>query len=295
MPRVLVVLYPGCTHGELSPALQLLSGHAEVRMVGPSEDPVLVSEGFHILVDGTFAEATLDDVALVLVPGGDPASVLDDLTLHALIARAAAETKVAAICNGVLLCAAAGIVSERRVTHMAVSPYASSPEFDELLELGAVLFGGSEYVDEDVVIDGPLITAKPWAAIRFAKLALVHAGLLSSDEAASRARYLHGFRDRSLGDPHQRWAIFLTEVAGTQASREDIEAHVEHLRVLERQGKLELAGPFPGRGSGLVVVRARDEAEARAIAARDPFVTRGVRAVEVRRWLLSSEDSNHLL
>ena len=295
MPRVLVILYPGCTHGELAPALQLIAGAADVEMLGPSEAPVRVAEGFSIAVDRRFGDADLGGVALVLVPGGDPASVLEDAALRALLASAAHETKVAAICNGVVLLAASGAVSDRRVTHMAVEAYASRPEHDALLALAATLFAGSRYVDEDVVIDGPLVTAKPWAAIAFAKHAVVHAGLLPRDEAASRARYLHGLRDRSMGAPHQRWAILLTQIAGTTTTRGDVEAHVEHLRALERTGRLELAGPFPDHASGLVVVRARDAAEAEAIAARDPFVTRGVRAVEVRRWLLSCEDSNHLL
>ncbi len=53
---------------------------------------------------------------------------------------------------------------------------------------------GSIYVDRDVVEDGPLVTAKPWAAIAFAEVLATRAGV---PDAAARARYLIGQRDMS--------------------------------------------------------------------------------------------------
>lgn len=291
MPNVIVALYPGCTHGEIVPLLQILDGAATVRTLGPTTDAIHVREGYAVAVDGTFASAGAA-IDLLVLPGGDPITVLEDGALFALVR---ASAKVAAICNGVLLAGLAGVTRGRTITHVATAPYATSPTYDELLTLAARAFEGARWVDEDVVVDGPLVTAKPWAAIDFAKRALVHAGLLERTRAASRARYLRGFRDASHGPPYERWAIALSQIEGVATVRDDVVAHVEHLRALERNGLLELAGPFPEHASGLVVVRARSRDEAEAIAAHDPFVSRGVRRAEVRRWLLSCDDDDHLL
>jgi uncharacterized protein YciI/putative intracellular protease/amidase len=291
MPRVVLALYPGCTLTELAPLLSLLEGAAEALVAGPAPT-VRTQEGLSIQVDASFEEALGLERAMLAIPGGDPTGALEDAALHALVRE---SDHVAAICNGVLVAAASGMCADRRITHTVAPPYAQRPEFDELLALGAELFSGATWLDEDVVIDGPLVTAKPWAAIDFAKKAVVHAGLLHRAEAASRARYLRGVRDRSHGDPYLRFAIFLAQVEGRPTTRADVEAHVEHLRALERTGKLELAGPFAEHRSGLVVVRAKDLAEAEAIAAADPFVARGVRTADVRPWQLSCDDDDHLL
>lgn len=292
MPIALLIVYPGCTQTEVAPLLSLLSTASTLRTLGPTDAPVQTSEGLRIEVDATFDQASLEGAALILVPGGDPAAVMENAALLQLLRSA--PTPIAAICNGALLLAAAGVLSGRSITHTAVEKYAPRPEFDALLQAAASLFAGATYLDEDVVVDGPIITAKPWASIAFAKKVATHAGLLQQDLAASRARYLHGHRDSSFGDPHQRWAIFLTPTE-TQATASDIEAHVAHLRALERRGILTLAGPFAENRADLVVVSAPTRAEAEAIAAADPFVWRGKRSAEVRRWLISSEDNNHLL
>lgn len=292
MPIALLIVYPGCTQTEVAPLLSLLSTACTLRTLGPTEAPVQTSEGLRIAVDATFEQASTEDAALIIVPGGDPESVIENAALLQLLKSA--NIPIAAICNGALLLGAAGVLNARRITHTAVEKYAPRPAYDALLQAASSLFAGAHYVDEDVVIDGPIITAKPWASIAFAKKVATHTGLLAQDIAASRARYLHGHRDRSLGDPHQRWAIFLTPTEA-QATTSDIEAHVAHLRTLERQGILALAGPFPDDRAGLVIVHAPTRAEAEAIAAADPFVQRGVRSAEVRRWLISSEDNNHLL
>ncbi len=289
--RAVLVVYPGCAHGEVAPLLTLFDGAATWTTAGPSRAAVVVREGFAIAVDAAYADVA-GEVDLVVVPGGDFGSVLEDRALAALLSRARV---VAAICNGVLLAGLAGIARGRAVTHTAVPRWAPRPAFDELLAIADRAFAGARYVDEDVVVDGPLVTAKPWAAIDFAKRAAVVSGALSRDEAASRARYQRGFRDRTWGEPYRRWAILLTQIEGVPTSRADVEAHVAHLRALEREGRLEIAGPFPEHASGLVVLRATSREEAQAIAARDPFVTRGVRRLELRPWLISCDDDDHLL
>ncbi len=91
-----------------------------------------------------------------------------------------------------------------------------------------------------------------------------------------------------------RYAIFLEKVPGRDTPRASIDAHVAHLRALDEAGKLVLCGPFTDHASGLVVVHARDKAEAEAIAAADPFVRDGVRTFTVRTWQLANRENNYL-
>ena len=63
-------------------------------------------------------------------------------------------------------------------------------------------------------------------------------------------------------------------------------AHLEYMIALERQGKLFASGPF-GKGTsgdGLTVLRAADEAEAREIMSKDPFIIHGVRTFTIKEW-----------
>lgn len=291
MSELGIVAFPGCAWTEISPALAVLRAPS-VRVLGPGTAPVATAEGVRLLPDVGWAGA--EPPAVLLVPGGDPASVVEDPELHAFLADAVERSVVGAICNGALLLARAGCLRGRSVTHTAVPRYAPVPAFAELLAFAGPVLEGSRYVDEDVVVDGRLVTAKPWAALDFAK-AVARAAGRDREEAASRVRYQRGLRDGSGRDPYVRWVALLAEIPGVPTTRDHVQRHVEHLRALERAGVLELAGPFPGRGAGMVVIRAADEVAARAVAEADPFVAEGVRTLDLRRWLLSCDDDDHLL
>jgi uncharacterized protein YciI len=73
-----------------------------------------------------------------------------------------------------------------------------------------------------------------------------------------------------------------------------VREHVAHLKRLEDQGLLELCGPFPDHAGGMVILRRCSEAQARAIAEADPFVTSGAETYELRRWELSHRGNQHM-
>lgn len=62
--------------------------------------------------------------------------------------------------------------------------------------------------------------------------------------------------------------------------------HLQYMIDIERQGKLFASGPLgdPTRGDGMTIVRAANEAEARDIAMRDPFVVNGIRTFTLQPW-----------
>tara|TARA_R110002020_G_scaffold156117_10_gene337718 strand:+ start:322 stop:615 length:294 start_codon:yes stop_codon:yes gene_type:complete len=75
-------------------------------------------------------------------------------------------------------------------------------------------------------------------------------------------------------------------------------AHVEHLKALDAQGILKMAGPLLGDDEkpigSLVVIAADSKDEAEAIAARDPYAVAGLfESVEVRgfNWVFKNPEA----
>ncbi len=90
------------------------------------------------------------------------------------------------------------------------------------------------------------------------------------------------------------WLILSTPRRGVDeaAIKAHVHEHVAWLLDLEDHGLVFasgplLSGPGVGPGSGVTVLRADDEDEARRIAAGDPFVLAGLRTFEVHQWRLN--------
>lgn len=95
------------------------------------------------------AEVRLADVDAVVIPGGFcPDSLRRDPDAVALVRDAARAGKpVAAICHGSWLMSSAGVLRGRRATSVSAIK-------DDVVNAGA------EWVDEPVVVDGPVITSR---------------------------------------------------------------------------------------------------------------------------------------
>ena len=88
------------------------------------------------------------------------------------------------------------------------------------------------------------------------------------------------------------WVVITRAVAPPQEVRRHLKAHLEHQIRLEKSGIMYGAGPAtrPGEAAaafGLIIIRARDEAEARRIADSDPMHASGVRQYELYAWSLN--------
>lgn len=286
-----VVVWPGCAWQEVAPAVALLAEVRAVHVASPRGELVRVREGYQLAPDGPLDDAP-DDVAELVLPGGELDAVWHDgpalARLGALFRRA---ERTGAICNGVPLLARAVDLAGRRVTHTCAPRYAPRPQWDTLLDAVEPGLAPTTYVDEDVVVDGGLVTAKPWAALAFARA--LAAAARGRAEAAAAARYLGGARELP-GDPYERWVVLLDTIPGVATPRDVVRAHVAWLEALEADGRLVAAGPFPDDAAGMLVLRVAGRAAAEALAAADPFVGAGVRRATLRRWTLSCADNDHL-
>ena len=138
-----------------TPRDELRAAGAEVRVYGVASDPVQTVEGDtdpqqKVEVDGTLADLDVASIDALVVPGGTVNA--DKLRVEERaqdIARAVAEAgkPLAVICHGPWLLVSAGLAKGRRLTSY------SSLSID-------IHNAGGDWVDEEVVVDGNLITSR---------------------------------------------------------------------------------------------------------------------------------------
>src|SRR5690625_4162107 len=132
------------------PLLRMKEAGAEVDVVGPGHaDTHTSSRGYPVNVDVKAADAKADDYDAVIVPGGfAPDRMRINPDLVRLVREANEQNKVvAAICHAGWVLASADVVRGKTVT--------CTPNIkDDMVNAGA------EYVDEEVVVDGNLITSR---------------------------------------------------------------------------------------------------------------------------------------
>lgn len=131
------------------PVLRMREAGAQVRVIGPRKASFKSKVGYPVDADMGIEEARPQDFDAVIVPGGyAPDRMRRHPKMVGLVRDAHQQGKVvAAICHAGWVPASAGIVRGRRVT--------SFPSIrDDLLNAGA------DWVDEEVVVDGNLITSR---------------------------------------------------------------------------------------------------------------------------------------
>jgi uncharacterized protein len=91
----------------------------------------------------------------------------------------------------------------------------------------------------------------------------------------------------------QLYVVFTTPTNGMGPVMENIQKHLAFQKSLEAQGIMFAAGPHwtddekSWDGDGMVVIRAKSLAAARAIAEKDPMHSSGARKFTVRPWLVN--------
>ena len=139
----------------VEPRDALREAGAVVRIYASGTDPIQAVEGDTektqlVEVDGTFADLDVSTVHAVVVPGGtvNADTIRTDEDAQAIV-RAADEAglPLAVICHGPWLLVSAGLAKGRRLT--------SYPSLAD-----DVRNAGGDWVDEEVVVDGNLITSR---------------------------------------------------------------------------------------------------------------------------------------
>lgn len=172
MARVLIPLAHGVEETEAVTTIDILRrADIHVDTVGLESGPVTASRGVVIQPDRVIDEVTAGDYDLIALPGGGDGAkrlMADERVTALLKTHAQTGRWTAAICAAPKVLAAAGLLEGRQVT--------SFPGWldDET---------GIDYLEDPVVLDGPVVTSRgPGTAMDFA-LQLVE--LLTDRETAA--------------------------------------------------------------------------------------------------------------
>jgi len=185
--EVAVLLYPGCIFFEIALAAEVLRPYFPVRFYTPDGQAHEASNGARLQASGDLAALAIAPAQAVLVPGGDPRSVLlpQPLPAQALQAQAKAGAVVAGICAGNLVMAACELLRGRRGTHNYTAEHAPT----EKVEATAAYWQGLHFERADVVRDGAIITAQPWAYRAYAAELALALGVMDADAARALRDY----------------------------------------------------------------------------------------------------------
>lgn len=180
--QVAVLLYPGCVFFEVALALEILARRSSVAFYTPDGLAHQASNGATLQVAGSYGDLERTQLDCVLVPGGDPASIIPGgLAAACLHAQRAGGALIGAICAGALVLASAGLLRGVRATHNYTPEHASP----EAVEFTQHFWEGSQYVRADLVSDRGIITAQPWAYAKFAAAIAEELGVLSASQSAA--------------------------------------------------------------------------------------------------------------
>jgi len=132
-------------------------------------------ESQRFCVDQALREADVDTIDLLVIPGGNPAPLVENQELKDFIGKLIArDKKVAGICGGASLLAGLGMLRGRKCTGNTSGAKPGDDEYPYYAE--AILS------DEHVVVDGNIITAQGQAYVEFAVELARQMGLVTSQE-----------------------------------------------------------------------------------------------------------------
>ncbi|MFW6261137.1 MAG: DJ-1/PfpI family protein [Spirochaetota bacterium] len=190
--RPAIILYDQCALSEIMDFLLLFdSVNPSFLVAGKHGDSIRTVEGLLLTVAETISIDAAREHNPVIVAGGDVAAAIDDDTLSEFLREASTqhEAVVGGICNGSWLLARAGLLAGKRCTHTG---HASCHAPAEVIATADALFADAEYVENDIVVDGRIVTAKPWARSEFAVQLGYLSGLLQEDQLSAARDYLRG-------------------------------------------------------------------------------------------------------
>lgn len=148
--RVIIFAGPDFEDMELMyPKFRFLEAGAEVKVAGLGDPMYTGKKGYPITVDGNAEEFVVGHWDMVVIPGGwAPDKMRLNNAMLEIVRRAIQnECTVGAICHGGWVLASADVLKNRTATsYIAIK--------DDMVNAGAT------WVDEPVVIDGPLVTSR---------------------------------------------------------------------------------------------------------------------------------------
>ena len=176
---VYLAVFDGFADWEPAHAVAELRRHGGYRVetVAVTEAPVQSMGGLTVLPSKTLAEVHIDDVAVMLLPGGDrwEQAPMDPPLRDLLIRLDARGVPIGAICAATAAVAGVGLLRGRRHTSNGLAYLrAHVPGYGE----------ASNYVDEPAVRDRGLITASGLGDVEFAREVFEELNVMTPEDRA---------------------------------------------------------------------------------------------------------------
>ncbi len=154
--KTYVLIYEGFVQFEVVLANYFMKTVGEIITVGLDGQPVTSQEGFITIPHITLSEVNVDNVDLLIIPGGDPKSFENNTVLSALLQDLHAKNvKISGICSGTLALANSGVL--KGLNYTTPLPVTEFKSFDP-----------KYFLDQNVVVSDNIITAKANGYIDFA-------------------------------------------------------------------------------------------------------------------------------
>ena len=132
-------------------------------------------EGQRFCVDQAIKNVDIDSIDLLVIPGGEPELLVNNIELKNFVENLVAKNKnVAGICGGAALLAGFGLLKGKRCTGLASGKDPNIPSYQ--------YFSKSIFLDDHVVVDGNIITAQGQAYVEFAFELARQMGLSDEEE-----------------------------------------------------------------------------------------------------------------
>ena len=126
-------------------------------------------------VDQVIKDVDIDSIDLLVIPGGEPDPLVNNLELKSFVENLVARNKkVAGICGGASLLAGLGVLKGRKCTGLTSGKDPNIPSYR--------YFSESIFLDDHVVVDGNIITAQGQAYVEFAVELVRQMGLCETEE-----------------------------------------------------------------------------------------------------------------
>lgn len=187
---IVIILYPGCITFEVALAAELLGRNFNIVIATPDGKDIADASGLPFRTQLSYSQVSLENCRGVLVPGGDPGSLVKNVEIDRLL-QSAHERKllIGAICAGPSVLAKAGVLVGRKIAH-GYGP--------EQLDFLKDYFRGVHLTDELFVVDGNIITAKPEAHIDFAVEMACRLGSVDAGMSGRLKEYYRGTLGRKI-------------------------------------------------------------------------------------------------
>lgn len=180
--KALVLIYDTVAIFEVSLSCMFLKDKGEVITAALDVRDYESFDGLRLRPHRLLPDLDMADFDCLIVPGGKPAEILGDPVLTEKLRHMNAKGGVvAAICGGPVHLAKAGLLKGRRYTTSVHDALPSE-------------FPDGEYINEIMVADGNIITAKPQGNVDMAFAIMDRLGIWdSADEREETWRQYHQF------------------------------------------------------------------------------------------------------